>query len=415
MTIKFKYSLKNILQILVIMLDSAFYVLSNHRLGGPIILGISLLIFGIHSFAIKRKAAIRFSILDLFMFLFSAYCLLTSFWAWDRSLAVSKGYTMMALFIMVALIVPCLTEMFTTEELLNYRKWGGYITVICATLYYGIDVVVSLAFHGERIPNSYINSNILGMLAATTVVIALYEIMHRGVKISDAICFLCVLMIAVSESRKAIFALVFGCVAIYILATREEGFLKKIMLVLLGVMAVIVFLYLMRSTGMFAGVTQRMQYLFNMIFGTGKVDRSARERQLMIQLGLEQFKKTPFFGIGIDNPRLLTISYFQEVFYLHNNYVEILAGGGIVGLALYYIIYAYVIIGIIKYRDKNARVIGLVAVLIASRLIMDYGAVAYYSKETYMDMIIYYVLYEQLKKGYFARQTALRSREDECS
>ena len=55
-------------------------------------------------------------------------------------------------------------------------------------------------------------------------------------------------------------------------------------------------------------------------------------------LGL--FYQSPITGVGVNNPSVYTFFlYGKENYYLHNNYIELLAGTGIIGLigVLFYV------------------------------------------------------------------------------
>lgn len=125
--------------------------------------------------------------------------------------------------------------------------------------------------------------------------------------------------------------------------------------------------------------------------GNGIIDNSTYLRQQFIKIGLEQFLETPFFGIGIDNARLLLLQHFGYTTYLHNNYVELLASGGIVGASLFYSIYAYIIYKLkSNWKNYSSEKIA-VLLLIFLMLAMDFGAVSYYSKSTYFYIMMFFL------------------------
>ena len=78
---------------------------------------------------------------------------------------------------------------------------------------------------------------------------------------------------------------------------------------------------------------------------------------------------------------------YSHVTYLHNNYIEILASGGIVGFVLYYAPYAIALVSLLKrvFKDRDrAPVVVITLVLLITRLIGHLGIVLYYSKIEYI-------------------------------
>ena len=84
-------------------------------------------------------------------------------------------------------------------------------------------------------------------------------------------------------------------------------------------------------------VNERMESLFNLFSDTGgKADGSSLARKRMIEIGIEQFKESPLFGIGLGNAAALSLFKLGKFAYLHNDLVEMAVNNGIVGTVLYY-------------------------------------------------------------------------------
>lgn len=169
-------------------------------------------------------------------------------------------------------------------------------------------------------------------------------------------------------------------------------FLKWSILLITG----LIVLKVLSNFSFFTGINERMNGLFALITGKGTVDVSARIRQEYVVLGLAVFKKHPIIGIGMgaSGTYLNMITGANE--YFHNNYIELLACGGIVGSVLYYRIWLYPLLILIKMRKKALHSSSLSIVLIFIFLIMDYGMVTYLSKNTYLYLMIFYVQVKQL-------------------
>ena len=99
------------------------------------------------------------------------------------------------------------------------------------------------------------------------------------------------------------------------------------------------------------------------------------------------------------NGRLLALEATNHDCYLHCNYAEIAACGGIVGLVSFYGIYLYIIIKEFKYLaiDKYAVI---VLTVILCKLMTDWGAVNYASKSTYFLFMMYFSHLKICKRKY---------------
>ena len=84
--------------------------------------------------------------------------------------------------------------------------------------------------------------------------------------------------------------------------------------------------------------------------------------------------------------------------YLHNNFVEMLCGGGLVGFILYYSIYVYLFVQLFKYRKADREAFSIAIVWLGLMLIMNYGMVTYYSKTQWYYLLIHFINVSNLKR-----------------
>jgi len=121
--------------------------------------------------------------------------------------------------------------------------------------------------------------------------------------------------------------------------------------------------------------------------GEGHIDSSSALRAYYRFLGFAQLEESPFLGIGMGNARILALSATGHDCYLHCNYAELAANGGIIGLILYYWIYIPILRKEWKVR-KLDYCAPLILFIVFIRLVMDYGAVTYYGKTTYFLLMV---------------------------
>ena len=88
----------------------------------------------------------------------------------------------------------------------------------------------------------------------------------------------------------------------------------------------------------------------------------------------------------------------EPVTYLHNNYVELLCGGGIAGFALYYSMHIYCIKHLFRLRKVNEPLSALMFTWCLLMLVMDYGKVSYYSKVDVFYRMTVFLSVEEMKR-----------------
>ena len=157
---------------------------------------------------------------------------------------------------------------------------------------------------------------------------------------------------------------------------------------------------LVYSLPIFDGIRERMDSLLAGIFGGGQADGSTLLRMRMIELGWDWFLKHPISGIGIGNGHILAARYLGKDTYLHNNFVELLCGGGIFGFLAYYSMYIYLFRNLLKYRDADRRQFEICFVWLLLMLFLDYGMVSYITKIQWFYLLVHFLNVRNMKSRY---------------
>ena len=134
------------------------------------------------------------------------------------------------------------------------------------------------------------------------------------------------------------------------------------------------------------------------------VDYSAYERTQFIIYGIKIWLDNLFFGVGLDNFRVVIKQYWpiSNPLYSHNNYIELLSTIGTFGAIAYYMIYFLVIqrlVLLLKHTKHTAKAINLIHILITSifsLMILEMVTVSYYRKYTWVILILTIGLSERL-------------------
>lgn len=202
-----------------------------------------------------------------------------------------------------------------------------------------------------------------------------------------------------TASRKALVMVIIGIFLIYSLKNLGNKHFTKILIrAVVAIILLALIIYFLSKLPLFSGINARMKGLLALVSDADATSETPILRGLYIQAGLNQFKQTPITGIGIGNSWVIVSNYFGRRTYLHNNFVELLACGGLVGFIVYYSIYAYILTKLFslkKYWDNSTAIVLTIVIL---QLLLDYGSVSYYSKNTYFYFMIAFLYIEFLKK-----------------
>ena len=338
----------------------------------------------------------------LFVFQFCLYCYANSMWALNYHNALSNGNTIFEVLACLSVMYCHFKKFNDVTQLMKLIMWVGYVVVFYCYLVYGVDRVADLSSDEGRLSNSFNNINTLSMLASTVVIINIFFIVFRKRRSwLDLLIFPTIFFILSSQSRKGVGMIVLGVFLLFYLKylRSNEKSLMPLMKFTGFVLLFIIVIILFSSTSAMEGVTNRMMGLIAQFTEDGDVDASTQARIGLRHLGWEQFHKTPWFGIGMGCSYFLTHEEFGTNTYLHDNYVELAACGGIFALVSYYSIFLYLLFKERKYF-KVDDMCNLILVLLIVKFFTDYGSVSYITKMNYFYLMVYFLHLESCKVKY---------------
>ena len=130
----------------------------------------------------------------------------------------------------------------------------------------------------------------------------------------------------------------------------------------------------------------RVENLLLTLSGEGATEASLEDRQRLVNIGLEYIEDKPWVGYGYDCFKMISgmgpngkVPVGAAGFYSHNNYIELLFGGGIIGLALYYLPVLWLLKSLFKSLSK-AKYIPYLLAMVVSQLAVEYARVTYYAR-----------------------------------
>jgi len=358
-----------------------------------------LLIFALNAAHSKQPIFTRIGLFHRYMLWISLYCFVSALWAWNPDYAVEKGLTIFELLIAFSLLYECYKNS-GVDRLLTIIMWGGFFLSIYTFFFYGIDNLQDTIEEGERLENGFANINTVAMTCSSSIIIAYYLFKKRLNVLDILLCLPCLLVVASSGSRKAFVMLVAGVIALSVFYSNSKKKNSNKLLTIIGyVFMIIAVSFFIAKSGIFAGTIERMDEMMPSLTGKGEADSSSMIRAYYRYIGFEQFLKTPILGIV-----LLALQHTGRFCYLHCNYAEIAACGGVVGLYIVYWIYFKLIKTELRYIKTDPSAV-MMLIFLFMNLIMDYGSVSYYGKETYFMFMIFCIHYDSLK----SRNVAIKS------
>lgn len=391
--------IQNIIILLTIALLSSFIIFDAYSKVSLILAGITLLIliFSILQNGFSKK--IKIGKYHFFIVIFASYCLLSSTWSVYPERAIRMGITIFEILICFSVLYSYYSRFDSIKKLLLCISWASVVVVLYAIHFYGISFILSNLSSGRRLDNEFANINTISGIAALGVIIMFYFIFYEKKYKYFPFTIINIFIIAGSGSRKSLVLPIVGCFLIVAIKNlKKKNFLLNL---IKGIVLVIVFcigVKLILQLPAFEMINIRMEGLIASFTGHGNVDSSALKRKMMVLAGWDQFKETPFLGIGIGNSNVITKKIFHRETYLHNNFVELLACGGIVGFLIYYNMYFYIFYNFLKNWKYKTNTSIICTVLCFCLFILDYGQVSYYSKETYFYFMVFFLCISELKK-----------------
>ena len=390
-------AIDRIIWVLTVAWIGCSYMLSTESYGAYVLLAITIVIFAFY--CLQNRFCIKFkrNMLFVFMAAFAFFCIFSAVWSLDVGNSIQQCITITEILICIFVFYVCFQNDGGVWRLLNAVKWAGFLVVIYAFLIYGIDGMRAAISAGERLGTEFANINSIGMVAGISVIITAYEQLFKKINLI-AILFglLNIVVIAATGSRKALIVLVLGVILLILFRFAGKNILSTLLrFAIIGIILVFA-LRIILSLDIFSGVMERFEGFFALFTGEGKVDASTDQRADFIAIGLNRFFESPILGWGMGSSGEILLSIIGRSTYLHNNYIEIMCGGGIVGLLMYYSMYAYCIYFLLKSKlhDPLSK---LVIVLIIINLILDFAAVSYTSKSTYIYFLIFFLQINTVK------------------
>ena len=340
----------------------------------------------------QGRITLSFNWMHMYMLLFIGVCYVSSIDALDSSVALSRSFDIVKIFCMLIVLYMCFQREKSVDSLLKIGMWVGYIVCFYTVYYYGLDYFINVLSSSTRIANEALNANTVGLLGANAIVMTVYYMMYDKPRWWNIIALPTLGILAATGSRKALVFVVAGVALLFVFKSFRSANIVNSLAKLVTYLTILIVGFIgILQLPMFSEILERMSSMVEAFTGTGG-DSSTIVRLMLVDIGWDLFNQSPLIGVGIHNPSVYTYSIFGiENYYLHNNYIELLAGTGIIGVVTYYSMYVYLVYNMLRYHDLHSNEYVMVFILLMSQLVMDMGLVSYESKSTYFYMMLFYM------------------------
>lgn len=258
-------------------------------------------------------------------------------------------------------------------------------------------MVVVLSFDtltSERLSSDTVNANMLAMLCVYGLIITMY--LQKVGKVTQRMSWIKMasyaLIVLITGSRKGLIMIVLAIMVINFSQGRRK-IVKSVLIV--SAVAIVLYVLIMNVEFLYNIIGVRVESLIKMLTGGSTEEKSLGDRQKLVNIGWAYFKQNPWTGYGYDCFKLVSgmggqgkVRVGSVGYYSHNNYVELLFGGGIIGFAIYYAAVGSVIKRLILSIKKNPCIPYLLAIMVA-KMAVEYAYVSYYNRiDAYLLAII---------------------------
>ncbi|GEM_PF-6537497 len=319
-----------------------------------------------------RDVKLHISLLTIWYGLFMLFSYLSVVWA---QYAEGVFYYSNAL-IKVFLLGFCLSQHIDTEEKLN-KSMKLFIFASIIMFFYSLIMTPReewfMGFLGDVTGNSI---STLGLCGAFAMVMSVYFAMALDKKLYYVAAAINFIFVVAATSRKALVFAILGVVLLEVLYTWRRNYALSLIIILA---AMGLFAFLVLKSGISNAMNRRMLGMYNYFTdGGGKRDTSISIRMYYIATAKKLFLENPMLGVGLGNFSYVLDDLAGNGVYAHNNYMEIVADLGLVGVIVYYWFYIYLVIKLLGQTLRRQKLSLLYLVLMILFMAVEYGQVTYY-------------------------------------
>ncbi|MCH8563285.1 O-antigen ligase family protein [Nesterenkonia sp. YGD6] len=288
--------------------------------------------------------------------------------------------------------------------LINLVSWRKNRLDLCLTwivisaLAAGSYVVLiqGITFQDDRSMVGVISAGQLALACAAGVMVAVFRFSEtRRSRYLLAIAILSVFLLFTS-SRRGLLLILFFLAIFYFFGAKGPG--RRFLSFIGGIiMFSVAYALVIRVPVLYEFVGQRLEAFVSFLLLDATGDASVQGRSSLVDFSFRLFQDSPYLGHGVDSFRVL-FSQRHGSWYTSadNNYLELLAGLGILGFFAYYIPYLIFVIKGLHGVTTKSRAVHFALAAVLSMAVIDFATVWIYSRVGLVFLVLcYQVVYRE--------------------
>ena len=358
--------------------------------------GISVLTILVLAAVVLGKRKIKLNFFVYWAILFYVFTVASALWSVNPAKCISPILTLSLIFVVGILMAL----VFDSKEELKSLLFINFLALLFCAVY------ILIAVDPEAIGETRIglgsvgdmwNANDIGLKMCVGLGIALYFFYETDKNYKRllylATCFIFIAIALLTGSRKALI-MIYGIVIIFILI-KSRGLNRVYAILFIVVFSVGLYFLIMNYEPLYNVMGKRVEDMISGLFGGGTDDGSFNDRARFIEYGLRWFGNRPLLGYGIGNFSELSAAQFGEMYdtYAHNNFIEILVSGGIVGFVIYYAAYLYVLYKFLHYVFVKHDLMAIMLFTLNLISLVLQVAMVSYNSTLFTALILFSVIY----------------------
>lgn len=332
---------------------------------------------------------------------FACFCVFQMIWAPG---SVSRFASFVELFLLAVVIVnSCISG-----DGLEAIEYGLYVAVPLTFVY---NVILPQIPVEGRIGSTLVNPNEYSFLLVLALVFALRRLLTdnlRGVLTLKAgvalVAFSAVCVygaVYLTGSRKGMLIAVFAFAGLSLYWIWQQPLHRRVFVTAAAGVLFVALGYAVYEAPQFARVVE----LTNLIQGGNVTDTGLVKRNVMLHDAIRLWLQRPYTGWGFDQFRIVS----GWATYSHNNYVELLADNGLIGLLIYLMAYVSAFVALSRARMRSmdrgwSADLHWGSMLLSVLVLWDAGAVTYYDKLRWLAISVAIAL--PVRSLFLARKNA---------
>lgn len=296
----------------------------------------------------------------------SLYVLITTLWASMPSVVLEQGIEVIKNSIMAILVYNFINS---KKKLYNILWFFVLINSLVSTI--GILSLldeIKLIILGQRV-DKILGMSVNAFSVQSAIAFVILICLLKNINIKKSLLGLPMLIvILLSGTRKSIIIIIIGVILkTFYYSNGKVKYIKGFIGILFSIFIIY---FILNIPILYKLIGYRIEGILGIFGRSYSVDASLETRTDMISVGINLIKLHPILGYGFNHFRYIYENITGWQFYSHNNYIELIVSGGVIGFALFEYIYIYIWKCINRFSDEKALFNIILIIIFVSQFAM---------------------------------------------